>query len=67
MNTETRIFPTLFKINKNGKRQEWSVSIDSNVVNRKYGQVGGKLISVDREYSGANIGKKNETSPRRTS
>ena len=61
MDSETKTFPVLFNINKNGKKLTWTISIEEENVIRVYGQVGGKLITVKREYKATNVGKKNAT------
>jgi DNA ligase-1 len=55
-------FPCLYKQTTTGKIQQWSVSVEGNVITAVYGQHGGKLQTVsDVVKSGKNIGKSNET------
>ena len=55
--------PILFNLDKNGKERMWKIWVEDNVVHRLQGLVKGKKQPYEREYSGKNIGKKNETSP----
>lgn len=56
-------FPSLYFINKNGKKSVWKVWVKDNVKYTHSGLVGGKLTIHQRSYEGKNIGKKNETTP----
>ena len=62
---EVEKFPTLYGTEKNGKIKQWSAVVYENaIVEIEFGQVGGKLQKISREYKeGKNIGKKNETTP----
>lgn len=56
-------FPVLFSIDKSGKRRHWSVTVTGDTVTSVSGLETGKKITTNRQYSGKNVGKKNETSP----
>jgi DNA ligase-1 len=61
---------TLYCLDKSGKERYWSVSVEEHsgsvFVTRRYGQVGGKETETSTEIKlGKNIGRSNETSPRK--
>jgi hypothetical protein len=62
-NEDVRFLPTLYATDSKGKERVWQCSVSGNVIYRKYGLVGGKLIESERSFEGKSIGKKNETSP----
>ena len=52
----------LFKVSvSTGKLQEWSCKVIGDIVETTYGQVGGKLQTVEYVATAKNIGKANET------
>ena len=59
----------LFTRDKSGKPRMWRVEVletphGTAVVRRSYGQIGGKITTVERQINqGKNIGKANETTP----
>jgi len=56
------MLPTLYSKNANGSVQQWSVSVDKNVVTVSYGQVGGLIQAIpDVVKKGKNLGKANAT------
>jgi DNA ligase-1 len=65
--SSSRTWPTLYKKNKNGSFQQWTISIEEDYrgvyfITKEYGQVGGALQVSDPDYIiGKNIGKSNET------
>lgn len=57
-------FPTLYKIVKSGKEQQWKIWTDGNIIYNTFGFVDGKMREpTERECQGKNIGRANETSP----
>ena len=54
---------TLYKTNKNGSIQQWSIEVSGPTFTCVYGQVGGKLQSQQTICKSVNIGKSNETTP----
>ena len=61
-------FSTLYALSSTGDIKEWTVSAlrldDGRIVLRKtFGKHGGKLQTNDKEISGKNIGRANETTP----
>ena len=54
---------TLYKTNKNGSIQQWSIEVSGPIFTCIYGQVGGKLQSQQTVCKSVNIGKSNETTP----
>lgn len=54
---------TLYKTNKNGSIQQWSIEVSGPTFTCIYGQVGGKLQSQQTVCKSVNIGKSNETTP----
>ena len=54
---------TLYKTNKNGSIQQWSIEVSGPTFTCIYGQVGGKLQSQQTICKSVNIGKSNETTP----
>lgn len=54
---------TLYKTNKNGSIQQWSIEVSGPTFTCIYGQVGGKLQSQQTICRSVNIGKSNETTP----
>jgi len=57
------MLPTLYKKNKNGSFQMWSVSVDGDTITVTQGQYQGKLQTYTTICKGKNIGKSNETTP----
>lgn len=58
----TTTLPTLYKLNSNGSTQQWTISVDGNILSATYGQVGGKMQNThDPVLEGKNVGKANET------
>lgn len=56
--------PTLYKRNKTGSIQEWTIEIDGNKYRTIYGQVGGALIEGDWTVCDSkNLGRANSTTP----
>ena len=55
--------PILYKQNKNGSVQQWSVDVTDNVITVLQGQVNGAMQSYQTTCVGKNIGRSNETSP----
>lgn len=56
--------PTLYKRNKTGSVQEWTIEIEGNKYRTIYGQVGGALIEGDWTVcEGKNSGRANSTTP----
>lgn len=53
---------TLFKTNKNGSIQQWSVSTFEDTYTVQFGQVDGALQTVTTTCTGKHLGKSNETS-----
>lgn len=58
-----KIFPLLYKVDKNDQKREWECWVISNTLYRKYGLMDGKKVKSQRIFLGKNIGKSNETSP----
>ena len=54
---------TLYKTNKNGSIQQWSIEVSGPTFTCIYGQVGGKLQSQQTICKSVNVGKSNETTP----
>lgn len=54
-------FPKLYKRSSTGKVVEWTISVTKNIIKVTYGEVGGKLQSINKTITGKNIGKSNET------
>ena len=54
---------TLYKTNKNGSIQQWSIEVSGPTFTCIYGQFGGKLQSQQTICKSVNIGKSNETTP----
>ncbi len=54
---------TLYKTNKNGSIQQWSIKVSGPTFTCVYGQVGGKLQAQQTICKSVNIGKSNETTP----
>jgi ATP-dependent DNA ligase len=46
------MYPTLYKITKTGKVQQWCISVEKNIITRTDGHVDGKQKSSTREVSG---------------
>lgn len=61
----THHFPTLYKLASDGVTvQQWTISVNSNVITTTYGQYQGKLQqAVNTITKGKNIGRSNETTP----
>ena len=53
---------TLFKSNKNGSIQQWSISTFEDTYTVQFGQVDGALQTVTTTCTGKHLGKSNETS-----
>lgn len=53
---------TLYKYNKNGSVNQWSVFVEGNSIIVEFGKKGGKLQTKTTECYGKNLGKVNETS-----
>ncbi len=53
--------PVLYCIDKRGKERVWKIWTVDDTVRRIQGLVSGKKQTYSREYTGKNIGKKNET------
>ena len=63
MKTATNL-PTLYSLNSNGSVQQWTITVNKNVITKTYGQVGGKIQTVnDIVPKGKNVGRANETTP----
>ena len=54
---------TLYKTNKNGSIQEWSIEVSGSTFTCIYGQVGGKMQSQKTTCKSMNVGRSNETTP----
>lgn len=54
---------TLYKTNKNGSIQQWSVKVDGPTFICTFGQVDGKMQSKSTTCTGKNIGRANQTTP----
>ena len=54
---------TLYKTNKNGSIQQWSIEVSGPTFTCTYGRVGGKLQSQQTICKSVNVGKSNETTP----
>jgi DNA ligase-1 len=55
-------FPTLYKLNSQGKLMQWDISVDGTAITTTYGQVGGALqTTTDVVSEGKNLGRKNAT------
>ena len=62
--TITVTHPTLFKRASSGKIQQWTISVEGNVITKAYGQVGGAIQVVDDVVKkGKNVGRANATTP----
>lgn len=56
--------PTIYRINKSGSVQQWTVSIEHNMIITSHGQVGGQIQTISEEIKeGKNVGRSNETTP----
>lgn len=53
--------PPLYVIAKTGKTKVWKVWVQSDSVNRTYGDVDGKLVTTTRKCKATNVGRKNAT------
>lgn len=54
----------MYKKTSTGKIQEWTISVEGNVITTRFGQRGGKIQTAeDTIDTGKNIGRSNETSP----
>jgi DNA ligase-1 len=59
-----KTFPTLYKRASTGKQQEWTISVDGNVITTRFGQTGGEIQETsDTITQGKNVGRANETTP----
>jgi ATP-dependent DNA ligase len=56
-------FPTLYKKNKNGSFQQWSLRTEDAEIITEHGKVDGKMQTSSKTAKGKSIGKKNETTP----
>lgn len=57
-------YPVLYSLNSDGSIQQWSISVNKNIIIKKYGQCGGKIQrTTDTIEKGKNIGKANSTTP----
>lgn len=54
---------TLYKTNKNGSIQQWSVKVDGSTFICTFGRVDGKMQSKSTTCTGKNIGRANQTTP----
>ena len=54
---------TLYKKNKNGSYQQWTISTASDSINTEYGQVGGQLQTTSKRAIAKNVGRANEVKP----
>ena len=57
------MLPTLYKQTKTGAIQQYSVTVEDNIITVTQGQKDGKLQSYHTSCTGKNIGKANETTP----
>lgn len=56
--------PTLYKKTSTGALQEWTITVEGNVIVTRWGQTGGAIqTTTDVIKSGKNTGKKNATTP----
>lgn len=55
--------PPLYTTDKSGREREWKVWVVGDTAYRSSGLVDGKKVESKRQFSGKNIGKKNETTP----
>jgi len=60
---EIKVWDTLYKKTSTGAVSEWTIGVAGNVIVTFFGQVDGKLQSVEETVAGKNIGRKNERSP----
>lgn len=61
-NMANKTFPTLYKKTSTGAQQEWTISVEGNVIITKYGQTGGKIqTATDTVKEGKNLGQSNAT------
>lgn len=56
-----KTYPTLYKKNKDGSFQQWTVQADGNQIISVYGQVDGKMQTTSKTAKPKNVGKANET------
>jgi DNA ligase-1 len=57
-------FETLYKGNKNGSTQQWTISVSDATITKVYGQVNGTLqTTTDVILKGKNVGRANATTP----
>lgn len=54
---------TLYKTNKNGSIQQWSVETNGATITCTFGKAGGKMQTKDTICTGKNIGRANESTP----
>lgn len=54
---------TLYKTNKNGSIQQWSISVSEDTYTVEFGQVGGAMQTQSTTCEEKNIGRANETTP----
>ena len=53
--------PTLYKRNKNGSYQQWTIWAEGGTIFSEYGQVDGTLQTTSKEAEPKNVGRENET------
>jgi len=56
-----KTYPMLYKLNKDGSFQQWTVQADNDQIISTYGQVGGKMQVTSKTAKPKNVGKANET------
>ena len=61
---KTRNLAPLFKVDTTGKNRTWRCWVVSSTLHREYGVVDGKMIVSERTFTGTNIGRSNETTPK---
>jgi len=54
---------TLYKTNKNGSIQQWSIEVSGDTFTCTYGQLNGKMTSQSTKCFTKNAGRSNETTP----
>ena len=54
-------FPILYKKNKSGGYQQWSLRTEGGTIHTEYGQVDGALQHTSKEAKPKNVGRDNET------
>lgn len=66
MTSQTKIFSTLYGIDKNNKIKEWSIRVDNkgeySIITYSYGYINGRKVECKISISsGKNLGKRNQT------